>query len=181
MSLTASDIKQKIRAGRNYKAPDLARQIIESGLESALFTLSMDQDPLVSNRAMWILWHCGIIDYNTVKPFLNKLILHLDNKDLPSGVVRSTLSLFQEEPVPEKYHSFMLDKCFGYISNSAEAIAVRAFAMTVAFNISKNYPELLQELEATLQHLPISEESAAIRARTKNTLKLIQKFRNKLQ
>lgn len=181
MSLTASDIRQKLEAGRDYKAPDFAQQIIKNKLVSALFKLSLDKDPVLANRAMWILWHCSIIDHTVVKPFHDKLILHLSDKTIYSGVVRCILSLFQEEPVPEKYHSFMLDKCFGYITNSSEAIAVRAFAMTVAFNISKNYPELLKELEATLQHIPISEESPGIRARIKNTLKDIQKFRNKLK
>lgn len=175
MSLTALDIKNKLEAGRDYKAADLAREIIRAGQEPALFKLSIHKDPILSNRAMWILWHCSMIDYNCVKPFLNKLILHLENKTIPSGVVRSILSLFQEEPVPEKYHSFMLDKCFGYITDSTGAIAVRAFAMTVAINISKNYPELLKELEATLQHLPISEESPGIRSRAQKILKLIQK------
>src|ERR1700752_5544082 len=123
MSLTENDIRQKLEAGRDYKAPDFAKQIIKNKLESTLFKLSFDSDPLLSNRAMWILWHCSIIDYNSIKPFINKLILHLNNKAIPSGVVRCILSLFQEEPVPEKHHAFMLDKCYGYITNSTEAIA----------------------------------------------------------
>lgn len=177
MKLTAADIKSKLEAGRDYKAPDLAGLVLNNKLESALFKFSVDKDPLLSNRAMWILWHCSMIDYDRIKPFLEKLILHLEDKTIPSGVVRCILSLFQEKTVPEKYHSYMLDKCYGYIVNSAEAIAVRAFAMTVAFNISKNYPDLMRELEAILQHIPISEESPAIKARTKDTLKLIQKYK----
>ena len=179
MKLTANDIRRKLEAGRDYKAPDFAKLILNNHLETDLLKLAIDKDSILSNRAMWILWHCSVIDYKRVEPFLNKLITHLNNKAIPSGVVRCFLALFQENPVPEKHHSFILDKCYSYITNSTEAIAVRAFAMTVAFNVSKNYTELLQELEATLLHLSVEEESAAIRARTKNTLKSINQFKKK--
>lgn len=181
MKLSSKDIIDRLEAGREHHISEFAKQIIQNKLVATLFKLSIDKDPIISNRAIWILWHCSLIDYASVKPFLNRLIIHLNNKNIPSGVIRSVLSLFQSEPVPVKYHSFMLDKCFGYITNSAEAIAVRAFAITVAFNISKNYPELLQELETILGHLPIHEESPGIRTRTKNTLKLIQKHKQNLK
>jgi hypothetical protein len=61
--------------------------------------------------------------------------------------------------------------------NPSDAIAVRAFAITVAFNISKQYPELIQELEIILNHLNLTEESAAIKARVKSTLKEIKKLK----
>ena len=73
----------------------------------------------------------------------------------------------------------MIDTCYGYIKNPNEAIAVRAFAMTIIFNISKPYPELLSELKSVLQFLNHPDESGGIKSRIKNTLKdidLVLKF-----
>lgn len=165
---------------RNFKAPELAKTILTNHLEKELLILALDKDQLISNRAMWVLNHCNDLEFERIKPFYVKLINHLKSKNLHSGVIRSILRMFQSYPVPKKLESFMLDKCFEYIKNTSEAIAVRAFAMTVALNISKPYPELLNELSIVLNHLNIAEESAAINARTKNTLKEIAKRKLKL-
>ena len=73
----------------------------------------------------------------------------------------------------------MLDKCYSYIKNAGEAIAVRAFAMTVVFNISKPYPELLNELKSVLIHVNHPDESPGVKSKVKNTLKDIDKVLNK--
>ena len=78
--------------------------------------------------------------------------------------------------MPKKTESFILDKCFEYIKNPSEAIAVRAFAITVVFNIAKPYPELLNELVIVLNHLSETEDGPGIRSRVKNTIKAIHKL-----
>lgn len=161
---------------RNFKAPELAKTILANNLENELLVLSLDNNSILSNRAMWVLNHCADLDFERVKPFHVKLINHLKNKNLYSGVIRSILRMFRKHPVPKKLESFMLDACFGYIKNPAEAIAVRIYAMTIIFNISKPYPELLNELLIVLNHLNLTEESAAIRSRAKNTVKEINKI-----
>ncbi len=128
---------------------------------------------------MWVLNHCNDLAFERIKPFYVKLVNHLKNKSIHSGVIRSILRMFQKQPVPKKLESFMVDKCFEYIKNPSEAIAVRAFAMTIVFNISKPYPELLNELTIVLNHLDVTEQSAGLSNRTKNTLKEITKLKLK--
>lgn len=172
-----TDIQDKLEAGRDYKAPTLASEILKNNQLKDLVKIVVEhKDPVVNNRAMWILWHCSNIDYSKVTPYHKILIELLKREKNHSGVIRLILALFQTELPPIEYQSFLLDKCYSYLSNAAEPIAVRAFAMTVIFNISKSYPELLQELKTTLQHLPISEESAGIKVRIKNTLIAIDKI-----
>lgn len=162
---------------RNFNAKELAKTILANHLENQLLILALeDKDELLSNRAVWVLTHCSDLDSERIKPFHTKLINHLKNKHIHSGVVRSVLRIFQNNQVPKKMESFMLDKCFEYIKNPTEAIAPRAFAMTVAFNISKPYPELLNELAIVLTHLNMTHESAAINARARITLKAIAKI-----
>jgi len=162
---------------REFKAPALAQKIINSNQISELVSLAFEKDHLLSSRAMWVFGHCSDIDYSRTKPFHLKLINNLKQKNLHNGVIRNTLRLFQIHSVPKKTESFMLDKCFEYIKNPSEAIAVRAFAITVVFNISKPYPELLNELLIVLNHLSETEEGPGIRSRVKNTIKAIQKLK----
>lgn len=162
---------------RSFNAQELAKTILFEKLEKELLVYALSDNQLVSNRAIWVLTHCADLEPERIKPFHEILIKHLNNKKLHSGVVRSILRIFQTQSVPEKLQSFMLDKCFNYIKNPSEAIAVRAFAMTVIYNISKPYPELLNELAIVLNHLNIAEESAGMKNRVKHTLINISKLK----
>lgn len=174
------NIKDELIADiRVFKAPDLAVKILDNFQEKELVVLALDKDRLLSSRAMWVLGHFSDVDYSRVTPFLVKLIDNLKTPNLHNGVIRNTLRLFQKHPVPKKQESFLLDKCFEYIKNPSEAIAVRAFAMTVIFNISKPYPELLDELLLVLNDLSIHENGPGIRSRLKNIIKEINKLKRK--
>lgn len=164
---------------RNFKAPVLAKTILSKNLEKELLVFALDKDQLISNRAIWVLNHCADIEPDRIKLFHSKLISHLKNKNLHNGVIRSVLRIIRNHPVPKKQESFMLDKCLEYIKNPSEAIAVRAFAMPVAFNIAKPYPELLNELEIILRNFNIAEESAGIKVTIRNTLNKIAKLKVK--
>jgi hypothetical protein len=161
---------------RKFNAKALAKTIIDNHLEKELLVFALDKDQLISNRAMWVLNHCSDIDFDRVKPFHDKLINHLKNKHIHSGVVRSILRIFQYHHVPKKHESFLLDRCFDYLKNPSEVITVRVFAMAIVFNISMPYPELLNELSIILNHMLETEESGALRSRAKYTLKMIAKI-----
>lgn len=162
---------------RGFDVEQLARTILQEKLEKELLVYALSENQLVSNRAIWVLTHCSDMEPDRIKPFHEILINHLKNKKLHSGVVRSILRIFQTQHVPKNLQSFVLDKCYDYIKNPSEAIAVRAFAMTVIFNISKPYPDLLNELAIVLNHLNIAEESAGIKNRAKHTLIDIAKLK----
>ena len=173
---TKINIKEElIKDIREFKAPILAKIILDYGQENELKKLALEKDHLLSSRAMWVLGHCSDIDYDRIKPFQIELIQNLTHKDLHNGVIRNTLRLFQKHSIPNKYESFMLDKCYEYIKNPTEAIAVRAFAITVVYNISKIYSELLNELNVVLTHMSNHEEPPGIQSRIKNTIKKIKK------
>jgi hypothetical protein len=161
---------------RGFKAPELAKYVIKHKLLEELVTCALSENHLLSSRAMWVLAHCSDIDYDSLKKYHSRLIKNLERPGLHNGVIRNTLRLYQEHPVPEKHHSFLLDICYRYLKDPSEAIAVRAFSITVVFHISKPYPELLDELAIVLQHLNIQEEPPGIRSRVKNTLKAMAKL-----
>lgn len=160
---------------RVFKAPELAKQILKLKQVAELATLALEKDPLLSSRAIWVLSHCNLIDSKSIKPYYSSLILNLQNKQLHDGVIRGTLRLFQTNEVPEEHQSFLIDKCYEYVKNPAETIAIRSFAITVIYKISKPYPELLNELKLLLLHLKTNDTAPGMVSKIKNTLKAIEK------
>lgn len=173
-----SELTNEIRA---FKAPYLAKYILENNLTDELMKYALNSNHLLSSRSLWVLGHMSDIDNSVIPPFYSKLILNLKNKNLHNGVKRNTLRLFQDYSVPKKHETFMLDKCYEYITNPKEAIAVRAFAITVVFNISKQFPELLNELKLVLEEINKPEEGPGIKSKVKNTLKNIEKALTKIE
>lgn len=164
---------------RAFKAPELARYILKHQLIDELMTFAFDADALLSSRAMWVLGHCTDIDYDCIAPYHQDLIHNLKREGLHNGVIRNTLRLYQKHPVPSNQESFMFDTCMMYFTNPSQAIAVRTFAITVAYHIALQYPELLKEFTLLITHLPLADEPPAIQSRVKNTLKAMAKTQKK--
>ena len=101
----------KVFDSRGFNVVELAHGILDNHLEKELLKFAFHDDQLIANRAMWALTHCADIDAGRIKPFHILLINHLKNKNIHSGVVRSIMRIFQTQPVPKKYESFVLDKC----------------------------------------------------------------------
>ncbi len=108
-----------------------------------------------------------IIDYY---PFL---IQRLNEKENHSAVTRNILRAFQFVEIPEEHQGIILDSCFKLLNSSDEPIAVKAFSMTVIFNLSKKYPDIIPELKVSIETL-MPNASSGVKNRGKKILKAIQ-------
>eukprot|EP01031_Cornospumella_fuschlensis_P001081 gene1081-1357_t len=70
------------------------------------------------------------------------MLLNLKQDNLHDAIKRNTIRVLQTVEIPEELHGIAADICFQYLSNHEEAVAIKAFSMTVLFNLSKHYPEL---------------------------------------
>lgn len=102
--------------------------------------------------------------------FLSKLLKNLDKPGIHNSVKRNTVRLMQDIQIPEKLQGPVMNICFDYISSPDEAVAVKAFALTILENLSKKYPEIRSELKTIIEDR-WDYESAAFRARGKKILK----------
>lgn len=138
-----------------------------------LMNLFFSNDNRLSQRSAWVMSHC--VDKNTtlIKPYLKRLIKHL-YKSNDDATKRNTLRIIQLVEIPEPLWGEVLEKCFEYLESNNEAIAIRAFAMTVAYNISKNVPEIKPELKALIEEI-IIYGSAGLRSRGNKILKKLEK------
>jgi len=108
----------------------------------------------LSQRAAWPLSYCIERHPELVKPYFNVLIKQLERADAHVAVRRNVVRLFQFVEIPKRYEGRVFDACYNLLADPAEPVAVRVFAMTVAANLAKNEPELLNELRLLAAKYP---------------------------
>ena len=129
-----------------------------------LFTLFLQDEYRVTQRASWPLSYC--VSANPV--FINKqwksLINNLKKPDLHNDI-----------EIPEKYQGEIMNICFTYLESPTEALAVKAFSMTVLANLAKLYPEIKTELRLLIED-QYPNQTAGFKSRAKKVLKQLGKL-----
>ena len=110
-----------------------------------------------------------------VKPFLPKLVNRLYDSDIHVAVKRNVIRMLQTIPIPEKLHAKVMNKCFDYLSDPNETVAVRCFSMTVLVKLAEKYPEIKNEISASI-NISVKNSTAGYRARAKKELKQLEKL-----
>ena len=82
------------------------------------------------------------------------------------------MRVLEAVPIPKRFQGEVMNTCFDYIVSPAEKPAIKAFSLTVLENLSKQYPEILQELKTIIEDR-WDIESAAFRSRAKKIMKLL--------
>lgn len=130
-----------------------------------LMTCFFSKELRLCQRASWPLLDIHDKHPNLFDPYYAKMLKNLD-APLHDAIVRNTLRIFEDGIIPHDIEGTLLEKCFSYISNPKKAGAIRAFSVTVAYKICKQYPELLEELRAVLEEfLPFGAPAFKYRAK----------------
>lgn len=137
-----------------------------------LFDLFLNDEYRVVQRAAWPLSYAVIKHPRFISRHFAKLLKNLKKPNLHDAVKRNTVRLLQDINIPEKYHGDIMNTCFDYIASPDEKVAVKVFSMTILENLSKQYPEIKQELKTIIEDR-WDHETAAFRSRAKKILKRI--------
>jgi len=140
---------------------------------SKLMELFFSSDNRLSQRSAWVMSHC--VDKNTdlILPYIKKLVKNLYVTD-EDAIKRNTFRILQLIDIPKPLWGEVLEKCFEYLESNNEAIAIRVFSMTVAYNISNHIPEIKPELKALIKEI-IMYGSAGLKSRGNKVLKKLEK------
>ena len=138
-----------------------------------LFDLFLNDEYRVVQRAAWPLSYCVINHPELIQKHFAKLVKNMKKPNTGDSVKRNTVRLLQHITIPEKYHGDIMTICFDYIIDPEEKVAVKAFSLTILENLSKQYPEIKQELKAIIEDR-WDAETAAFRSRAKKILKEIK-------
>jgi hypothetical protein len=127
----------------------------------------------ITQRAAWPMSEIAKKHPNLLFKYYSLLIdlLHQPNKH--DAINRNILRAFQFVQIPENHEGKVLDISFQLLNSPDEPIAVKAFSMTVIYNLSKKYPDIIPELRASIDSL-MPNASAGIKSRGKKILNAIQ-------
>ncbi|MBS1557091.1 MAG: hypothetical protein JST69_00070 [Bacteroidetes bacterium] len=124
----------------------------------------------ITQRAAWPLSYCVQKHPELIIPHLKTILKFTGQEGAPDAVKRNVMRFLQFMSIPKKYQGATLNLCLRFLSNKKEAVAVRVFAMTVLANLSKELPELKNELIPLIEdEMPYA--SAGFRSRGKRLLK----------
>jgi hypothetical protein len=168
------DLKEELKKDHSLSNTlRLVNYIGEDELKFAqLMEVFLGNEYRLTQRAAWIVGHFAEKKPALILPYLKQTI-DLCQLQVHDAVKRNTLRVLQKLKIPEELAGEVLDWCFKIIENPAEAGAIRAFALTVAFNLCKGYPELALELKTLIEtYLP--HEKPAFVSRGKKILKSIE-------
>ncbi|WP_159468371.1 hypothetical protein [Dyadobacter sp. 3J3] len=129
----------------------------------------LSTDIRVAQRAAWSVSWAAHKKPEIVEPYIGILVDQLKRTDVHNAVIRNSLRILEDLIIPEEFHGEVMDACFQFLQKRETAIAIKAFALTVLFNLSKTYPDIKNELRLIIQE-NMDYETAAYRSRGKKIL-----------
>jgi len=138
-----------------------------------LIKLMLNTEGQLAQRAAWSVAWCIFEKPEFAKPWISKLIINLRKKNLHDAIKRNSVRIFEIADIPEKYCGELFEICNNYLHDLKEPIAVRAFSISVMFNIAKKYPDLINEVKHSAESL-LHCGIPALEARGRNILKEIK-------
>ena len=139
-----------------------------------LFNLFLNDEYRVVQRAAWPVSYCVIAHPVLISKHWNKLIKNLQKANLHDAVKRNSIRLLQNIDIPKKYQGQLMDICFNYLASPTEAIAVKAFSLSVLSNLSKQYPEIIPEIKLLIEE-QLPRQTPALASRAKKFLQKTSK------
>lgn len=135
-----------------------------------LFNLFLNDEYRVTQRAAWPLSYIAIAYPKLIVKHFAKLIKNLHKPGIHNSIKRNTVRLLQEITIPQRFHGEVMNLCFDYISTPGEAVAVKAFSLSILQKLSNQYPDIKQELKTIIEDR-WDFETAAFKSRAKKILK----------
>ena len=166
----------------NEHSKSLTLQIVDYiGNDSKKFkeltSVFLSLDNRLSQRAAWPISYIASAHPELIKPYFGIFIKKLRDNSQHPAIHRNILRAFEEIDIPEKYQAELLDECVKFITASHYPAAVRAFAISVATNISKQHKELANELKLIFNELTQYPQQPAIRVRVKRSMNELGKIK----
>lgn len=140
-----------------------------------LMQLFMQDEYRVVQRAAWIVRYVSEAQPDLMQPYIPQMVARLKDPTVHIAVKRNVLRILEEAELPEPIHSDLLNICFDAIADPAEAIAVRAVALTVLTRLAVLYPEIKNEIHLIIEDVMSQAPPAAFRARARKAIQVMAK------
>jgi 8-oxo-dGTP diphosphatase len=137
-----------------------------------LLEYSLSSDKKLAFRASWTLTKVCDRFPEIIYPYLEQIVEtigKIDNESTLRSFLR-ILSFSDTNKISQRQQGYLADFCFTILRSGFSAIAVKAYSMEVLYNLSLIYPELANELSASIRIL-MEEGSAGITSRGRAILR----------
>ncbi|MEP6466637.1 MAG: hypothetical protein ABJB05_10045 [Parafilimonas sp.] len=131
-----------------------------------LFNLFLHGEYRITQRSAWPLSYCAIAHPELMNGNFKKFITNLKKPELHDSIKRNSIKLLQSVNIPYEYEGDIMEICFRYLASPNEAVAIKAFSLTVLGTLSKKYPEIIPEIKLLIED-QLPHQSAAFRSRAK--------------
>lgn len=163
-----TDLQDMINRIMSMKQAEwMALSAIENpAIFNKLIEYSYSTDRKLASHASWILTKVCDRFPEMIHPFLTQMVSSLE-KICNESALRSfmrIISFADLNKISVKQHGILADFCFRSLNSGLAAIAVKAYSMEILYRLTLKYPELANELSASIRSL-MDEGSAGITSR----------------
>ncbi|MBN2891088.1 MAG: hypothetical protein JXL97_04400 [Bacteroidales bacterium] len=116
---------------------------------SAALELALDNDPILSWRATWMINQSMVNNDERIEPHLKKIIEAVKTKR--DGHQRELLKILTRMNIDEDIEGCLFDICMLIWEDVDKIPSVRITAFRIIVDIAKKYPELVNEIEFLTQ------------------------------
>lgn len=105
----------------------------------------------LAQRAAWSVSWAARKKPELVTPYIKDLVAVLEKKEVHQAVVRNAVRVLEDLEIPEAFHGEVMNACFRFIETPVTPAAVKAFSLSILFNLTKHYPEIIPELKLIIE------------------------------
>ncbi len=134
-----------------------------------LMKLFLHGEPLVVQRAAWIVNHCARACPALIDPWLPAMLKKMTEPNVHEAVPRNVLRILEDRDLPRNLLGKVVTICFNYLGSPDAPIAVRAYSMTILEIAAGKEPALRRELEIVIRQI-MADGSPGIQASAKRAL-----------
>jgi hypothetical protein len=140
-----------------------------------LMELLLHGEPVITQRAAWILSSCYESHPQLVTPWLPSLLDKMQEQGVHDALRRNTVRLLTCADIPTSLLGKVVSLCFDYLNAVDTPIAVRVHAMTVLQKVAEREPDLRRELQTSIE-LMLPYVGPACCARAKMVIKRLERL-----
>ena len=141
-----------------------------------LVAIVTGDDPLLAQRAAWVITHVAESRPAIVKPFLRELLEFIQRPNLHDAIKRNTMKAASLIDLPDDLAGLAADLAFDLLASPAEAVATKVYSMSVLEKLCEREPELAGELRLHIQDQLPTATKAAFHSKARHVLKTLDRI-----
>lgn len=127
-----------------------------------------------NQKAAWPLGILGRKYFHHIEKHAARFIEAMDNP-VHIAVLRNIIRIFEDVEIPESIEGQLYERCFDYVTDLKQAVAVRCFSLSVLHKITMKHPDLAHELKELIA-LTNPHGTAGFKSRSRKILKALEKM-----